>query len=57
MSARAVDEIIGDIIGKIIATAIMVVNTSKNRRILSPPLFLELPTYAAQAPKKYDQNL
>jgi hypothetical protein len=37
MSARAVAEIMGEII----ATAITVANASKNRRMLSPPLFLE----------------
>jgi len=45
MSARAtvenMDEIMGDISGKIIAIAIKVANASKNRRMLSPPLFLE----------------
>jgi hypothetical protein len=33
--------------GEIVATAIVVVIATKNRRTFSPPLFLELPTYAA----------
>jgi hypothetical protein len=37
MSARAMVEVMGEII----ATAIMVANASKNRRMLSPHLFLE----------------